>query len=77
LIISGEPEAAAQIYHDFARIARSLTGVAHDATLQGNGIVASPLGLAVPLTLSGSLGGPVISATNSASSSFAMIKCRK
>src|SRR5256886_3580646 len=35
LIISGEPEAAAQIYHDFARIARSLTGVAHDPLLKG------------------------------------------
>src|ERR671930_352387 len=28
LIISGEPETAAQIYYDFARIARQLTGVA-------------------------------------------------
>src|SRR5918911_1018558 len=28
LIISGEPEAAAQIYYDFARIARGLTGYA-------------------------------------------------
>src|SRR5205809_6889642 len=35
LIISGEPEAAAQTYHDFARIARSLTGVAHDPLLKG------------------------------------------
>src|SRR6266852_3538339 len=35
LIISGEPEAAAQIYHDFARIARSLNGVAHDPLLKG------------------------------------------
>jgi preprotein translocase subunit SecA len=35
LIISGEPEAAAQIYHDFARIARTLTGVAHDPLLKG------------------------------------------
>src|SRR5438445_1593247 len=35
LSISGEPEAAAQIYHDFARIARSLTGVAHDPLLKG------------------------------------------
>src|SRR6266481_834390 len=35
LIISGEPETAAQIYHDFARIARSLTGVAHDPLLKG------------------------------------------
>src|SRR5436189_1041648 len=35
LIISGEPEAAAQIYYDFARIARSLTGVPHDPLLKG------------------------------------------
>src|SRR5216117_2146345 len=35
LIISGEPQTAAQIYHDFARIARSLTGVAHDPLLKG------------------------------------------
>src|SRR6266700_1160562 len=35
LIISGEPEAAAQIYHDFARIARSLKGVPHDPLLKG------------------------------------------
>src|SRR6266513_933062 len=35
LIISGEPETAAQIYNDFARIARSLNGVAHDPLLKG------------------------------------------
>src|SRR3989440_298500 len=35
LIISGEPEAAAQIYYDFARIARGLTGVPHDPLLKG------------------------------------------
>ena len=35
LIISGEPEAAAQIYYDFARIVRSLTGVPHDPLLKG------------------------------------------
>src|SRR6059058_2740823 len=35
LIISGEPETAAQIYYDFARIARSLTGVPHDPLLKG------------------------------------------
>src|SRR5213595_3627224 len=35
LIISGEPEAAAQIYHDFARIARGLTGIPHDPLLKG------------------------------------------
>jgi preprotein translocase subunit SecA len=35
LIISGEPEAAAQVYYDFARIAKSLTGVPHDPLLKG------------------------------------------
>jgi preprotein translocase subunit SecA len=35
LIISGEPETAAQIYHDFARVARQLNGVAHDPLLKG------------------------------------------
>src|SRR3954447_1446184 len=35
LIISGEPEAAAQIYYDFARIARGLNGVPHDPLLKG------------------------------------------
>src|SRR3989442_5202039 len=40
LIISGEPEAAAQIYHDFARIGRMLTGVAHDPMLKGGNPVA-------------------------------------
>src|SRR5205807_5021653 len=35
LIISGEPETAAQLYYDFARIARSLTGVPHDPLLKG------------------------------------------
>src|SRR5438874_6289499 len=33
LIISGEPETAAQIYYDFARIARQLNGVPHDPLL--------------------------------------------
>ena len=35
LIISGEPETAAQIYYDFARVARSLQGVPHDPLLKG------------------------------------------
>jgi preprotein translocase subunit SecA len=35
LIISGEPETAAQIYYDFARVARQLTGVPHDPLLKG------------------------------------------
>ncbi|HZM86921.1 MAG TPA: hypothetical protein VFF31_10385 [Blastocatellia bacterium] len=33
----------------------ALTAVAHDTTLQGSGTAASPLGVAVPLSLSGSL----------------------
>src|SRR5437870_7219367 len=35
LIISGEPETAAQIYCDFARIARQLNGIPHDPLLKG------------------------------------------
>jgi preprotein translocase subunit SecA len=35
LIISGEPETAAQIYYDFARIARRLKAVPHDPLLKG------------------------------------------
>ena len=35
LIISGEPETAAQIYYDFARVARGLNGVPHDPLLKG------------------------------------------
>ena len=35
LIISGEPETAAQLYHDFARVARQLKGVPHDPLLKG------------------------------------------
>src|SRR5438552_1020745 len=35
LIISGEPETAAQIYYDFARIARGLTGIPHDPLQKG------------------------------------------
>src|SRR5918999_389838 len=35
LIISGEPETAAQLYYDFARVAKSLTGVQHDPLLKG------------------------------------------
>jgi preprotein translocase subunit SecA len=35
LIISGEPETAAQIYYDFARVARGLAGVPHDPLLKG------------------------------------------
>jgi preprotein translocase subunit SecA len=35
LIISGEPEAAASIYYDFARVAKSVTAVAHDPLRKG------------------------------------------
>src|SRR3954453_3230103 len=35
LIISGEPETAAKIYHDFARIAKSLNAVPHDPLRKG------------------------------------------
>jgi hypothetical protein len=45
--------------------AAALFGVAHDTSLKGNGTVASPLGVAVPLILSGSVQGGVVSATNS------------
>lgn len=46
--------------------ANALTGVVHDATLQGNGTVAAPLGVAVPLILTGSIANPnaIIIATN-------------
>jgi preprotein translocase subunit SecA len=35
LIISGEPETAAQLYYDFARVAKQLKGVPHDPLLKG------------------------------------------
>jgi preprotein translocase subunit SecA len=35
LIISGEPETAAQIYYDFARVARTLTSAPHDPLRKG------------------------------------------
>ncbi|HXY85119.1 MAG TPA: preprotein translocase subunit SecA [Gaiellaceae bacterium] len=35
LIISGEPETAAQIYYDFARVAKQLHGVPHDPLMKG------------------------------------------
>jgi hypothetical protein len=34
--------------------------VAHDATLAGNGMSAMPLGVAIPLSLSGSLASPIL-----------------
>ncbi|HZM85274.1 MAG TPA: hypothetical protein VFF31_01845 [Blastocatellia bacterium] len=40
-----------------------LTFVVHDLTLTGNGTGASPLGVAVPLLLSGSIASPILSAT--------------
>jgi hypothetical protein len=44
--------------------AGALFGVAHAATLQGNGTLASPLDVAVPLGLSGSSVNPVLSVFN-------------
>jgi preprotein translocase subunit SecA len=35
LIISGEPEASSRIYYDFARVAKTLTAVAHDPLRKG------------------------------------------
>src|SRR5690242_21659053 len=35
LIISGEPETAAQVYYDFARVARTLTSAPHDPLQKG------------------------------------------
>src|SRR5213083_2981176 len=35
LIISGEPETAAQLYYDFARVAKSLNAVPHDPLQKG------------------------------------------
>jgi preprotein translocase subunit SecA len=35
LIISGEPETAAQLYYDFAKVARQLKGEPHDPLLKG------------------------------------------
>ncbi|HWC75864.1 MAG TPA: hypothetical protein VG778_00285 [Blastocatellia bacterium] len=46
----------------------AIFGVTHDATLAGNGTSASPLGVAVPLIMSGDVnnGNGVITATNTA-----------
>ena len=45
----------------------ALFGVVHDVTLVGNGSLGSPLGVAIPLLLSGSVSGSgVIQATNTA-----------
>jgi hypothetical protein len=42
----------------------ALFSVPHDATLTGNGTAASPLGIAVPLTLTGAVLGPVLTVQN-------------
>ena len=42
----------------------ALFGVVHDATLVGNGTAGSPLGVAIPLVLSGAASGGIIQATN-------------
>jgi Chaperone of endosialidase len=42
----------------------AITATQHDGTLSGDGTVGSPLSVAVPLTLSGSRNGPVLSVTN-------------
>ena len=45
--------------------AEALFSVTHDATLVGNGTIASPLGVAVPLSLAGSVAlGPLVRVTN-------------
>ena len=43
----------------------ALFSIPHDATLTGNGTAASPLGVAVPLILTGTPSAPMISVTNS------------
>ena len=45
----------------------AMTTILHDATLTGDGSTASPLGLSVPLNLSGSSAGAIFSVSNSAS----------
>lgn len=54
--------------------ASALFGVAHNATLTGNGTAAMPLGVAVPLILSGALAfpGALVKATNTAASGVAL-----
>jgi hypothetical protein len=41
---------------------------AHDATLKGDGTVSSPLGVAIPLNLTGTSNFPILSVTNTAGS---------
>jgi preprotein translocase subunit SecA len=45
LIISGEPETAAQVYHDFARVARTLTGMPAPKAKPGGGTEEIPDGI--------------------------------
>ncbi len=45
LIISGEPETAAQVYHDFARVARTLTGMPQPKAKPGGGTEDIPPGV--------------------------------
>jgi preprotein translocase subunit SecA len=45
LIISGEPETAAQVYHDFARVARTLKGMPAPKAKPGGGELDIPPGI--------------------------------
>src|SRR5712691_3043328 len=45
LIISGEPETAAQVYHDFARVAKTLTGMEQPKPKPGGGTEDIPPGV--------------------------------
>src|SRR6058998_284735 len=45
LIISGEPETAAQVYHDFARIARTMNGMPQPKAKPGGGTEDVPPGV--------------------------------
>ena len=45
LIISGEPETAAQVYHDFARVARTLKGMPQPKAKPGGGTEDIPPGV--------------------------------
>jgi preprotein translocase subunit SecA len=45
LIISGEPETAAQVYHDFARVARTLTAMPAPKAKPGGGTEEVPPGI--------------------------------
>ena len=54
--------------------AGSLSSVTHDATLKGNGTAASPLGVAVPLSLSGSLpDGVLVNILNTGASGTGLV----